>query len=210
MADDISNKEVTDFSNRLSGLMLHDLASPLGAVANALELVNGDENIRDEAVELLKDATQDLIARHAFLRVAVAGNRAGSAGDGLSKALGGYVEAREATFEWQPSTPLPSAEAIQMLALMVGIVARGLGRRDTLTITDTLEDKDWVVTVTAEGRRAKLTEGAEALLTGKANRAQETKDMFAELLVRLLGGERDALSVQLEEKKVALTLRQPF
>ncbi|MGB0921435.1 MAG: histidine phosphotransferase family protein [Alphaproteobacteria bacterium] len=210
MADDISNKEVTDFSNRLSGLMLHDLASPLGAVANALELVNGSEGVRAEAVELLQDAAQDLIARHAFLRVAVAGNRAGSAGDGLAKALGGYVEAREATFDWQPSTPLPSAEAIQMLALMVGIVARGLGRRDTLIITDTLEDRDWVVTVTAEGRRAKLTEGAEEILTGKANRASETKDMFAELLARLLGGDRAALSVVVEEKKVALTLRQPF
>lgn len=210
MADDISNPEVTDFANRLSGLMLHDLASPLGAVANVVELIEGEDGMRAEAVELLRDASQDLIARHAFLRVAVAGNRAGSAGDGLAKALSGYVEAREAEFIWQPSTPLPSAEVIQMLALMVGIVARGLGRRDVLTITDTLEDKDWVVTVTAEGRRAKLTDGAIALMTGKANRAQETKDMFAELLVRLLGNNRKALGVEMAEKKVALTLRQPF
>lgn len=207
MAARRNEPEVTDFSNRLASLMLHDLASPLGAVSNALELIKGSSAPDPEALEILDEAVADLIARHAFLRVATAGNKAGAAGDGLRKALAGYIEGREAEFEWQPALPLPTENAMQCLALMVGVLGRDLGRRDKMEITDGMDDDGWFVSVRSTGRRARISDDALSIVRGERLRAPESRDVFAELLVRLMHEERDTLTADVQEDGVNLTLR---
>ncbi len=145
----------------------HDLISPVGAMANGLEVLADDDSaeMRDHAMALLEQSARTASAKLQFARLAF--GAAGSAGETIDLAYAeqvvrGLFDGGRITVDWQAADgPFPK-NTVRLMLNMIMLAAEALPRGGVITLKGQASGDDRI-TVIASGERAVLPDSARFL-----------------------------------------------
>ena len=122
-----------DLAALLCSRVCHDLISPVGAIANGIEVMeeDKDEETRTFALDLIKKSAYQASAKLQFCRLAF--GAAGSAGAQIDlgdaeKAARGLIEDGKTTLVWNLPRLLLAKNRVKLLLNMVLIAASSISR----------------------------------------------------------------------------------
>jgi histidine phosphotransferase ChpT len=165
-----------DLAALLCSKVCHDVISPVGAIANGLEVLEDEQDaeMREIAFDLVRRSSRQASAKLQFCRIAF--GAAGSAGSSIDTGdaedvARKFIGDSKVTLEWEiPREIRPKNQVKLMLNLvMLAISSIPRGGQVTMGVTD-----GGGLTATAEGKNAKVPEKTLAMLEGDAQ--QETMD----------------------------------
>lgn len=157
-----------DLAALLCSRVCHDVISPVGAIANGLEVLEeeDDEEMRKIAMDLVTRSAKQASAKLKFCRIAF--GAAGSAGANIDMGEAGdiaqmFVGDEKASLDWQaPRETRPKQEVKLLLNMMLmGLSAIPRGGRVTVALDET------GMRVCAEGERARIPEKSQMVLDGE-------------------------------------------
>jgi histidine phosphotransferase ChpT len=168
-----SNLSDLDLAALLCSRVCHDVISPVGAIANGLEVLEDedDEGMKKMAMDLVRKSARQAAAKLQFCRIAfgAAGSVGalidlGEAGD-IAKA---FMSEEKVKLDWQaPRETRPKSEVKLLLNLMLlGVAAIPRGG----TVTVRLDDG--VLSVRASGEGARIPDKVAQLLAGQLDPAE--------------------------------------
>ena len=157
-----------DLAALLCSKVCHDVISPVGALNNALELMD-DPTAGDDATELVRSSAKTASARLQFCRIAF--GAAGSAGatidtdDARSVAMA-YIEDERPDLTWNGERMLLPKDKVKLLLnlLLVGIAAVPRGGMVTATVEG--PDDAPSFTVHATGKRVRVPVAFDEMMDG--------------------------------------------
>jgi histidine phosphotransferase ChpT len=160
-----------DLAALLCSRVCHDVISPVGAIINGLEVLDGeeDEEMRAVAMELIKKSATSASARLQFCRLAF--GAAGSfgamidTGDAEKVARDIFVNDRM-SLEWIGARRLASRNSVKLMLNLCVVAATSIPRGGIITV-DVAGDDDNAPTirVDARGSNPRLSHGATEILT---------------------------------------------
>ncbi|MEH6546083.1 MAG: histidine phosphotransferase family protein [Sneathiella sp.] len=200
----------------MSSKLCHDVIGPVGAVSNGIELLQdeGNEDMREQALELVSQSASEASARLQFYRLAF----------GLAGGMGQEISLREArnlcrefmsygkvAFTWPDEAGgaenMPK-DVIKILCNLVVLAGGALPRGGELSIEGSVSGGDWSFTYTARGTRAGLREEVTAaVLNGydaEALTAQNVGTYYVMALVENTGAKLEI--VRMDETEVVLLI----
>ena len=202
-----------DLAALLCSRVCHDLISPVGAIANGIEVMeeDKDEETKTFALDLIKKSAYQASAKLQFCRLAF--GAAGSAGAQIDlgdaeKAARGLIEDGKTTLVWNLPRLLLAKNRVKLLLNMVLIAASSISRGGTLTVDPaSAADVAAGFVVTASGLNAKLNPTTAELLAGSPAHAVDAhaiQPLYTGILARDCGL---VLSADGEGGRVAFTAR---
>src|SRR5215471_1805185 len=155
----------------ISSRICHDVISPVGAIANGLEMLGEeqDEAMREQTMELIRRSARQASAKLQFARLAF--GAAGSAGAEIDlrdaeKVARDFVQGAKHTLNWHgPVATLPK-DKVKLLLNLVALGVVGLPRGGTVNVEIKGEAPAVAFVVRAQGEPARLTEQVVSLLVG--------------------------------------------
>lgn len=182
-----------DLGALLCSRVCHDIISPAGAIANALELYDDpdmDAETRATALDMVRNSARTATARLKFCRIAF--GAAGSAGAHIDLSEAGetakaFMGDEKAKLDWQAPRENRPKQQVKLLLNMLLMAMAGVPRGGVVTVTVTGD----TLTVRAKGDRARVPEPMAEVLAGKT--ALETLDArlvqpyYAQLLAEAAG-----------------------
>jgi histidine phosphotransferase ChpT len=162
-----------DLAALLCSRVCHDIISPVGAIANGLEVLEDedDEDMKKVAMDLVRRSARQASAKLQFFRIAF--GAAGSAGASLDLGEAGdtakaFLGEEKVKLDWQaPRIALPKTEVkllLNMMLLGISAVPRGG------TVLVALEEG--APMVRASGESARVPESVAKLLKGEFDAAE--------------------------------------
>jgi histidine phosphotransferase ChpT len=157
-----------DLSALLCSKVCHDVISPVGAIANGLEVLEDekDAEMRDIAFDLVKRSSRQASAKLQFCRIAF--GAAGSAGSSIDTGdaedvARKFIGEDKIELEWAiPREIRPKSEVKLMLnMLMLAIASIPRGGKIVMGVAD-----GGGITATATGKNAKVPEKTSVMLSG--------------------------------------------
>jgi histidine phosphotransferase ChpT len=167
-----------DLAALLCSRVCHDVISPVGAIINGLEVLDGeqDEEMRTVAMELIKKSAISAAARLQFCRLAF--GAAGSygamidTGDAEKVARDLFVNGRTA-LEWSGERRMASRNSVKLLLNLCLIAAGAAPRGGVITVDLSGEDDAMTIRVEAKGPNARLSHSAADFLSNAPLLARE-------------------------------------
>lgn len=171
-----------DLAALLCSRVCHDVISPVGAIANGIELLDEgtDEETAEIAMDLIRSSAKNASARLQYARIAF--GAAGSAGahvdtgdaEGVARAF--FDNEKKTDIEWHGERALMAKNQVKLLLNMV-LIGLGAIPRGGLVKAE-LEDPNGSpkFRVTASGKKARVPPAFLALLSGTF---EETIDAHA-------------------------------
>ncbi len=208
-APDASAREIVHIASMLASRLCHDLVNPVGALSTGLDVFQegDDPEMQAHAVALIKESTDKTIAILQLARMAY-GSSGGWEGDidmgeakNLAQAFYAHVKAE---LVWDlGALSLPKARARALLNLLI-ITDRAAPRAGSRVIVAGDEN---CVTITATGKKIKLSDEVAACLAGDADglQAKETPAYLAYLLTAAVGD--TIIAERRSEEEVVFTIR---
>ncbi len=155
----------------VSSRICHDVISPVGAIANGLEVLadETDEAMREHAFALIRSSATQASAKLQFARLAF--GAAGSAGAEIDlrdaeKVARGILDGKKHTMQWDgPLANLPK-DKVKLLLNMVTIGVSALPRGGAIAVSITGGATDAAFVVRCQGDHSRLPEELPALLAG--------------------------------------------
>ena len=182
-----------DLAALLCSRVCHDVISPVGAIANGLELYDDpemDDATRQTALDMVRSSARTASAKLKFCRIAF--GAAGSAGASIDmseagETAKGFVASERVKLDWRaPRENRPKQQvklALNMLLIAMACVPRG----GLVTIS---VDGD-VFTARAQGDRAKVPEALAQVIEGTTDLsvldARLVQPYYAKLLAQSAG-----------------------
>jgi histidine phosphotransferase ChpT len=159
-----------DLAALLCSRVCHDVISPVGAIINGLEVLDGeeDEEMRTVAMELIKKSAVSASARLQFCRLAF--GAAGSfgalldTGDAEKVARELFANGRT-VLEWNCGRRMASRTSVKLLLNLCLIAAGAVPRGGVIAVDISGEDDALAIRVEAKGANAKLSHSAADFLT---------------------------------------------
>ena len=160
-----------DLAALLCSRVCHDVISPVGAIANGLELIDDpetDAETRETALDMVRSSARTASAKLKFCRIAF--GAAGSAGALIDMGEAGetakaFVGSEKVKLDWQaPRENRPKQQvklALNMMLMAMAAIPRGG------LVTISVEGDTF--TARAQGDRAKLPEPMMQVLDGTAD-----------------------------------------
>ena len=160
-----------DLAALLCSRVCHDVISPVGAIANGLELMDDpetDAELRATALDMVRSSAKTATAKLKFCRIAF--GAAGSAGALIDLTEAGevakaFVGEEKVKLDWQAPRENKPKQEVKLLLNMLLIALAGIPRGGVVTVTAEGEN----LTVRAKGERAKINEAMAAALNGTAD-----------------------------------------
>ena len=160
-----------DLSALLCSRVCHDVISPVGAIANGLELMDDPENdaeMKASALDMVRSAAKSATAKLKFCRIAF--GAAGSAGAQIDMGEAGdiakaFVGEEKVKLDWQVPRENRPKQDVKLLLNMLLLAIEGLPRGGVITAS--AEGAGFVVK--AKGDRAKLKEAMVAVVDGTSD-----------------------------------------
>ncbi len=157
-----------DIAALMCSKICHDLISPVGALANGIEVLaeDDDADMREHAIALIDASARQASAKLQFARLAF--GAAGSASDmielGQAESVArGFFEAGKIKLDWQaPPIALPKP-MVRLLLNMLVLAADCIPRGGSLTIESETRAGKTDMVITAAGPKAALPEHARFL-----------------------------------------------
>jgi histidine phosphotransferase ChpT len=160
-----------DLAALLCSRVCHDVISPVGAIVNGLEVLEGeqDEEMRAVAMELIKKSAISASARLQFCRLAF--GAAGSFGAQIDtsdaeKAAREIFASDRTSLQWTAARRLASRNSVKLL-LNLCLIANGAIPRGGVITVDLEGENEGAMTirVDAKGANARLSHSAADILT---------------------------------------------
>jgi histidine phosphotransferase ChpT len=182
-----------DLSALLCSRVCHDIISPVGAIANGLELMDDpdvDADMKSTALDMVRSSAKTATAKLKFCRIAFGAS--GSAGAHIDLGEAGeiakaFVGDEKIKLDWQaPRENRPKAE-VKLILNMLMLAMAGIPRGGVVTVL--VNGRDF--NVTAQGERAKVPQAMADVLTGAAALdaldARMVQPYYAKLLAQSAG-----------------------
>ncbi len=157
-----------DLAALLCSRVCHDVISPVGAIANGLELMDDpetDAELKATALDMVRSSAKTATAKLKFCRIAF--GAAGSAGALIDLTEAGevakaFVGEEKVRLDWQAPRENRPKQEVKLLLNMLLIALAGIPRGGVVTVLAEGEN----LTVRAKGERAKINEAMAAALAG--------------------------------------------
>jgi histidine phosphotransferase ChpT len=196
-----------DLAALLCSRVCHDIISPVGAIANGLELMDDpevDAEMKATALNMVRSSAKTATAKLKFCRIAFGAS--GSAGAQIDMGEAGemakdFVGNEKIRLDWlAPRENRPKAE-VKLVLNMLMLAMAGIPRGGVVTVS--VEGRDF--SVSAKGERAKVPQAMADVLTGVAPidtlDARMVQPYYAKLLAESAGLH---LGISLEPDDVVL------
>jgi histidine phosphotransferase ChpT len=201
-----------DLAALLCSRVCHDVISPVGAIANGLELMDDpetDAEMKATALDMVRSSAKTATAKLKFCRIAF--GAAGSAGALIDLSEAGevakaFVGEEKVKLDWQAPRENRPKQEVKLLLNMLLIALTGIPRGGVVTVTAEGQN----LAVRATGERAKINEGLAASLDGSADLTTLDARLVQPYYARILA-EAAGLSIKMEmesENMVAVTASQ--
>jgi histidine phosphotransferase ChpT len=159
-----------DLAALLCSRVCHDVISPVGAIINGLEVLDGeqDEEMRAIAMELIKKSAVSASARLQFCRLAF--GAAGSygamidTGDAEKAARDIFANGRT-VLDWPAERRMASRNSVKLLLNLCLIASSAVPRGGVVTVDIAGEDDAVTIRIDARGANARLSQNAADILT---------------------------------------------
>jgi histidine phosphotransferase ChpT len=198
-----------DLSALLCSRVCHDVISPVGAIANGLELMDDPENdpeMKASALDMVRSAAKSATAKLKFCRIAF--GAAGSAGAQIDMGEAGdiakaFVGEEKIKLDWQVPRENRPKQDVKLLLNMLLLAIEALPRGGVITMT--AEGAGFMVR--AKGDRAKLKEAMVAVIDGTSDLATLDARLIQPYYARMLShAQKLKLSMAMEaEDTVAVS-----
>ena len=162
-----------DLAALLCSRVCHDVISPVGAIANGIELLDegADEDTTEIAMDLIRSSAKNASARLQFARIAF--GAAGSAGahidtgDAETVARGYFENEKKTSLEWNGERALLAKSKVKLLLNLLLISLGAIPRGGVVRVD--VEDPNGEVAykITASGIKARVPHTFLALLNGE-------------------------------------------
>jgi histidine phosphotransferase ChpT len=201
-----------DLAALLCSRVCHDVISPVGAIINGLEVLDGeeDEEMRTVAMELIKKSAVSASARLQFCRLAF--GAAGSfgalldTGDAEKVARELFANGRT-VLEWNCGRRMASRTSVKLLLNLCLIAAGAVPRGGVIAVDISGEDDALAIRVEAKGANAKLSHSAADFLCNSVPNEPVDGHSIQLYFTTLLARESHAtLNVSTSPDTVTLTL----
>jgi histidine phosphotransferase ChpT len=182
-----------DLAALLCSRVCHDIISPVGAIANGLELMDDpdvDSEMKSTALDMVRSSAKTATAKLKFCRIAFGAS--GSAGAHIDLGEAGetakaFVGDEKIKLDWQaPRENRPKAE-VKLLLNMMMLAMAGIPRGGLVTVS--VDGRS--LNVKAQGERAKVPQAMADVLTGAASLesldARMVQPYYAKLLAQTAG-----------------------
>src|SRR6478752_4454600 len=160
--------EGLDLAALLCSRVCHDLISPVGAIANGLEVMEDgkDEETKKFALDLIKKSAKTASARLQFCRIAF--GAAGSAGaqvdTGDAETMArGFMEDEKTKLTWNVPRALLPKNRVKLLLNMLVIATQTIPRGGTLTVDAVGQGDATGFRITASGLNARIPQHVTGL-----------------------------------------------
>jgi len=182
-----------DLAALLCSRVCHDVISPVGAIANGLELYDDpemDEETRQTALEMVRSSAKTASAKLKFCRIAF--GAAGSAGASIDMGEAGetaaaFVGSEKVRLDWQAPRENRPKQQVKLVLNMMLMAMASVPRGGTITIKADGE----TFTARAQGDRAKVPEAIAQVVEGRADLslldARLVQPYYAKLLAQSAG-----------------------
>lgn len=201
-----------DLAALLCSRVCHDVISPVGAIANGLELIDDpetDADMKKTAMEMVKSSARTATAKLKFCRIAFGAS--GSAGALIDMSEAGEV-ARDfmgddkAKLEWNVPRENRPKQEVKLLLNMLLMAITGIPRGGVVTVV--VAGRDF--SIHAKGERAKINESLAGALNGTTELAmldaRLVQPYYARLLAEAAGLE---LSMQMQGEDTVAVIAKP-
>ncbi|MCU4181049.1 histidine phosphotransferase ChpT [Bosea sp. BH3] len=161
-----------DLAALLCSRVCHDVISPVGAIVNALEVLEEDDpSMREFALELIKKSARNASARLQFARLAF--GAAGSAGAMIDlgdagNVANGFLNDEKLSLDWEAPRALLPKNQVKLLLNLLVIAAQAVPRGGKLVSRAIVEGEQGSFEITATGSHARIPAHVEELLAGNA------------------------------------------
>jgi histidine phosphotransferase ChpT len=163
--------EGLDLAALLCSRVCHDLISPVGAIANGLEVMEDgkDEETAKFAMELIKKSARTASAKLQFCRLAF--GAAGSAGAQIDtgdaeKVSRGLIEDDKTKIGWNLPRLLLAKNRVKLLLNMMLLAAQAIPRGGRITVDPVGEGEALGFRISVTGQNAKVPQAVPSLLAG--------------------------------------------
>ena len=193
----------------ISSRICHDVISPVGAIANGLEMLDEeqDESMREQTMDLIRKSARQASAKLQFARLAF--GAAGSAGAEIDlrdaeRVARDFVQGGKHTLSWQgPPVTLPKNKVKLLLNLLaLGVVA--LPRGGTVNVEIKGEGPEVAFRVLAQGEPARLSEQVTGLLAGANGMVLDAHSIQPYYAGRVAAAAGMTVTVETRDKEVEL------
>jgi histidine phosphotransferase ChpT len=201
-----------DLAALLCSRVCHDVISPVGAIINGLEVLDGeeDEEMRAVAMELIKKSAVSASARLQFCRLAF--GAAGSfgalidTGDAEKVARDIFTNGRT-VLQWNTGRRMASRNSVKLLLNLCLIAAGAVPRGGVVAVDISGDDHALTMRVEAKGANAKLSHNAADFLTNAVPNDPIDGHSIQLYFTTLLAREcQSTLSVSTSPETVTLTV----
>lgn len=209
MSEDIPLNDL-EFSALVSSKICHDIISPVGAIANGLEILDeeSDESMRAHAMGLVKKSAATASAKLQFARLAF--GAAGSAGAEIDlneaeKVTRAVAATEKHTLEWNGPPATLAKDKVKLLLNMATIALEALPRGGAISVNITGEGDATRFELRCRGEKAKVPDDLGALLNGGIDRPLDAHSIQPYFAIRLAKAVGMPLKVAVGEDEVTLT-----
>lgn len=161
-----------DLAALLASRVCHDIISPVGALANGLEVLEEDqgEEMHEFAMELIQKSAKAASAKLKFSRLAFGAS--GSAGASIDtgeaeEVLIGYMQSEKADMTWEGIRSLVPKNRVKLLLNLVLISLGAIPRGGNLGIQLHGEGESASFTITCVGPKARVPSDFLDMLNGQ-------------------------------------------
>lgn len=201
--------EPLDLAALLCSRVCHDVISPVGAIANGLEVLESekDPDMRGFAMDLIKKSTHVASARLQFCRLAF--GAAGSAGASIDtgdaeQVARGLIGDDKIKLVWNATRSLLPKNKVKLILNLVLIAGQAVPRGGIIDVSIEGMDNDMTLKVTATGHNAKLQSHTPHLLAGDPENGVDGHGIQAFYTGLVAREAHLALSTLVEDGKVTL------
>ncbi len=205
--------EPLDLAALLCSRVCHDVISPVGAIVNALEVLEEDDpSMRDFALELIKKSARNASARLQFARLAF--GAAGSAGAMIDlgdagNVANGFLNDEKLSLDWEAPRALLPKNQVKLLLNLLVLAAQAVPRGGKLTSRASVEGEQGSFVITAAGSHARIPAHVEELIAGRSETgmidAHAVQPLYTGMVARAAGM---AISFAIEGDTVTITARK--
>ncbi len=199
-----------DLAALVSSRICHDIISPVGAIANGLEVLDedGDEEMSAHAMDLIRKSTAQASAKLQFARLAF--GAAGSAGAEIDlneaeKVARAVAQSDKHSVDWNGPAATLAKDKVKLLLNMITLALAALPRGGTLKISITGDAGAPSFEVRCRGEAARVPETLEKMLSGTDDQALDAHSVQPYYTVRMAKSAGMSLAAKVEEGGVLLT-----
>lgn len=177
-----------DLAALLCSRVCHDVISPVGAIANGLEMYDDpemDDETKATALDMVRSSARTAAAKLKFCRIAF--GAAGSAGASIDMGEAGetaiaFVASEKVKLDWQAPRENRPKQQVKLVLNMLLMAMAAVPRGGVVTVNAV----DNVFTARAKGDRAKVPEAMAQVIEGTADMAMLDARLVQPYYARLL------------------------